>query len=213
MMLLAFVLCSGFGYPQSAVASLIIDIQQVGSDVDLTMSGSINTAALTGPGGTSSQTAPYIYPSYSTLGTGTAGAQVSLYTGSFSGPSSWGTGSWTYPTTTSGDAVFWGGVSAPGKMWLPLGYATGSSLSASMTWSGQTLATLGLTIGTYTETWGTGPTADSLTVNVSPAASVPEPSTAILAAIWAVSGIGCGLVRRRRAQRGPSDAGHTRPNE
>jgi hypothetical protein len=46
---------------------------------------------------------------------------------------------------------------------------------------GQTLASLGLTPGTYVYTWGTGVDADSLTVNVE---AVPEP------AIWAMMLLG-----------------------
>ncbi len=43
--------------------------------------------------------------------------------------------------------------------------------------------------------------------------TVPEPSSAVLAVIGAVSVVACGLVRRRRAQPRPSDAGHTQPTK
>jgi hypothetical protein len=59
--------------------------------------------------------------------------------------------------------------------------------------------TLGLTPGTYTYTWGTGPD-QSLTVQIGSAA-VPEPSTAILAAIGAVAFGTCGWFHHRRHQR------------
>jgi len=43
-------------------------------------------------------------------------------------------------------------------------------LSSSSTYNGATIASLGMTPGTYTWTWGSGVDADSLTLNV-PAAS------------------------------------------
>ncbi len=65
-------------------------------------------------------------------------------------------------------------------MFVPIGYSSGTALSATDTYSGQTLVSLGLTAGTYTWTWGTGADADSLTVNIG-VASVPEPSSLALA--------------------------------
>ncbi len=44
-------------------------------------------------------------------------------------------------------------------------------------------------------------------------AVVPEPTSSVLAVIGAGSVVACGLVRRRRAQRRPSDAGQTQPTE
>ena len=62
---------------------------------------------------------------------------------------------------------------------LPLGYVSGAPLaSASATFSGATLASLGLTQGTYAYNWGSGGSADSLTVNI-----VPEPTTGALLAL------------------------------
>jgi hypothetical protein len=51
-------------------------------------------------------------------------------------------------------------------MLVQAGYVSGSSLSATTTWNNQTLATMGLTGGTYTFSWGAGVNADSLVVNI-----------------------------------------------
>lgn len=45
-----------------------------------------------------------------------------------------------------------------------------------MTFANQTYATLGLTPGDYTYTWGSGPTADQATIRIAPTA-IPEPAT------------------------------------
>jgi hypothetical protein len=63
------------------------------------------------------------------------------------------------------------------------------------TWTSATLGSLGVTPGTYTYTWGSGATADSLTVN-----AVPEPST------WEMLLSGVGLLLYFRSRRAASSA-------
>ena len=79
---------------------------------------------------------------------------------------------------------------------MPQYYVSGSVLSASDTWSGQTFASLGLTPGTYTWTWGSGADADFFTMNIEGSA-VPEPSSLLLAS----SGL-----RASPSRRGPAAA-------
>ena len=66
----------------------------------------------------------------------------------------------------------------------------GRSLHSLSIWvmAAATLASLGMDLGSYTWSWGSGGTADSLTLNV-----VPEPSTAALMVLGIV-----GLAARRR---------------
>ena len=70
-----------------------------------------------------------------------------------------------------------------------------------MTFAGQTFASLGLTPGTYTWTWGDDPAvagftpdnSDSFTLQIGP---IPEPTTAI---VWTtLAGVGLFVGRRRR---------------
>jgi MYXO-CTERM domain-containing protein len=60
-----------------------------------------------------------------------------------------------------------------------------------------TIAGLGLTPGTYTYTWGTGGTANSLTINIS---GVPEPASLTMAATAAALIGGLAIRRRRRIE-------------
>jgi hypothetical protein len=68
----------------------------------------------------------------------------------------------------------------------------GTLLAGMSTYAGQTFASLGMDSGSYTWSWGSGNTADSLMLNVI-SSSVPEPSTGFLAALGLI-----GLASRRR---------------
>ena len=83
-----------------------------------------------------------------------------------------------------------------GNLVVPNNYVSGSSLSGTSTYSGQTLAGLGLTPGTHRWTWGSGANADFLEVDI-PGAPVPEPSSLILAAMG-IGVVGCCIAIRRR---------------
>jgi hypothetical protein len=96
---------------------------------------------------------------------------------------------------SSGSGDFVGVREQVGGIDVPTGYVSGSPLSDSSTYAGQTFASLGLTPGSYTWTWGSGPTADSFTLDIG---VVPEPST------WAMLLMGfAGLASVWRKRRGP----------
>ena len=48
---------------------------------------------------------------------------------------------------------------------VPIGYTSGF-LSGTSTYVGKTFATLGITPGTYTYTWGSGPNASSIILQI-----------------------------------------------
>jgi PEP-CTERM motif-containing protein len=81
---------------------------------------------------------------------------------------------------------------------VPVGYISGASLAGTSTYLNASFASLGLTPGEYTWTWGSGDHADSFTLDVGGVIppTVPEPST------WAMmllgfAGLGYAAVRRR----------------
>ena len=62
-----------------------------------------------------------------------------------------------------------------GLLSVPTGYASGTALSDMATYSGKTLATLGVTPGTYVWTWGNGAN-QKFTLQIPPAPPPPTPT-------------------------------------
>lgn len=106
----------------------------------------------------------------------------------FDGPTQFGTGDFILTSLGQGDSVSFDGKAA-GILVVPSGYVSGSPLSSTSRIDGETLSSVGMIPDTYTWTWGSGASADSLTVNI-----IPEPSTAFLS-LTACAVIG--LQRRR----------------
>lgn len=114
----------------------------------------------------------------------------------FEGPSSFGTSN----TILSSSSAVGGGYSFNVSLAtlpispiliLPTDYVSGSMLPAgSAIYPGHTIASLGLTPGTYTWTWSIGTASiDSITLNI-----IPEPSPSLLFLLV----LGGGVVRRHR---------------
>jgi PEP-CTERM motif len=167
-----------------AEASVVIDVSEVGGNVVATGSGSIDLSDLT-PFATAGGTA-FMNPGFGNMDIGGASGayqDITEYNG-VSGPTSFGADVATFASSSFGD-IF--GVNAKGPngtgVDVPFNYVSGTALSGSATFDGQTFASLGLTPGTYAYAWGSGPTADSLTVKIG-AAATPEPGT------WAMMLIG-----------------------
>jgi hypothetical protein len=185
----------------SSHAGIIITILQSGSDVVATGSGSIDLTGLTleGPlpvstGVSGSEAIAAVGPASPPPG---VVPNVTFYLGA-TGPTSFGTGTYTTPTSATG--VAFGVEGATTEIGVPIGYISGTTISGTSTFSGETIGMLGLTPGTYTYTWDGGGTDHTLQVQIGTAA-VPEPSTAILAAFGAVAVLAYGLSRHRREQR------------
>jgi hypothetical protein len=157
-------------------AGVIMNFTESGGNVDATAVGTIDLAGLTlggtGPG------IPAVAPNFAVAVVGPNETQA-VYQGA-TGPTSMGPGSGTMASMATGQDF---GIGFHGAILVPDGYVSESGLSGTATWTGQTFASLGLTPGTYVYSWGFGPTADTLTVNVT---SVPEPATIWLAAIGGV---------------------------
>jgi len=179
----------------SLVASIIASSAAVtmtgvesGGDVVFTGGGTLNVDALTLDGSLGGFA--FVRPTPSALVVGT-GTYVSYTSASITVPDPLGPGTTAFnPVTFPGDDFgVINGVGGDAFILVPNGYTSGASLSGSMTLVGTDFATVGLTPGTYTWSWGTGPTADSFTVIIA-----PEPSGSLLALIALAGGL---LIRRR----------------
>ncbi len=177
----------------TADADVIIDVSQSGSNVVATGSGSIDLTGLAFNETLSVVVGVQPNIAFITLGA-TPGGSFDIYTGA-SGPSSFGSGGTTLADSGTGPLFGVLGTSNVGTgIFVPIGYVSGNPLSGSLTFDNKTIAGLGLTPGTYTYTWGTGP-VESLTVNISPA-SVPEPSSLALAGMAVAAGLIAACRRR-----------------
>jgi hypothetical protein len=167
----------------SAEAGYVVDLTQQGSDVVATGSGPIDLTGLSF-GGSLTNDLANITPSFGGIHTGpTFPVNVDTYTG-ITGPTSFGSGFESFPSSGSGDFV---GVEQGFFLIVPLGYVSGNPLSDTSTYSSQTFSSVGVTPGTYKWTWGPGANQNfTLVIGT----VVPEPSTwAMMALGFAVLGL------------------------
>jgi hypothetical protein len=198
--------------PGGAQAAFIATIQEVGSDVVVNGSGTINLSALgllsTGVSLTGLQSArpfirigPATNPSFATYRFVTTtpdgfGASFAVAAANF------GSGDVVGASVSRGFGLINGFID------VPLGYVSGAALASSMTFSGTTLAALDVAPGSYVWSWGslTNSSFDTFTVNVlapSPPPPPPPPPPTPVPAPPALALFGVGLVgllvsRRRR---------------
>src|SRR2546423_325057 len=128
-----------------------VTLQQMGANVVANGSGPINLTGLTflmqGIAGAVIKAAnPAFILTGATVG-------VDIYEG-ITGATSFGSGGIFFPTISSGDLV--GIRISDMTLGVPHGYVSGAALSDSMTFNNATFASLGLDVGTYVWSWGTG---------------------------------------------------------
>jgi hypothetical protein len=142
-------------------SGLVVTILEVGSDVIMSGSGSLN---LTGLIEGSVQTAGGIN---GTLGYWVIGQSNLFFARKFFGnnlnvyPNSFGSG-YTAPTSYSGQTFGIQDGSLGKDIILPIGYTSGSPLSGTATFANKTISGMGLTPGTYLYDWG----SDSITLQI-----------------------------------------------
>ncbi len=163
-----------------AQAGYTVTLAQVGPDVVATGSGTIDLTGLTYE--YEGDSTAGLVPNEANINTGPASFEARDSYSGFTGPTSFGSGgAGTLASSGSGDIV---GIAVDSEniIKVPAGYVSGSSLSDMSTYDNQTFASLGVTPGTYTWTWGIATADDTFTL-VIPAAAVPEPSSLALLAL------------------------------
>jgi len=168
---LNFLAISDFGvinYTGSTSTGLTVSIAEVGFDVVMTISGTLNINDLTlvesgaGPfmvGGMGVSTATFV--------SGADGNYYDIYSGFTTTATSFGSGAGFTSDLNSGD-IF--GViinmTPPYTLIVPTGYVSGTEITSSQTFNDRSFATMGLVEDTYSYTWGTGANAESINVVV-----------------------------------------------
>lgn len=160
------------GASASPVDPYVVTLEQEGSNVVGTGSGEFDLSGLAylfGGAGPNE-----IAPKVANVQFGENFELVGTYSG-INGPSSFGSGSEDLASLGTGDFVGIYGGAPLDQLYVPAGYSSGTLLSNSATWVGSSFASLGLTPGTYTWTWGAAPD-QSYTLAIADTA-VPEPLT------------------------------------
>lgn len=171
---------AGLLMPVAAQAAITINVVEVGANVVATGSGSF-----TSPGVPNGGLANYSITINASRGAVLVGAQIPTNRYYILTPvRTFGTqSSFYFPVASAGDAF--GVYGQDGALFLPAGYVSGQSLSGSATYGNQTLASMGLSVGTYVFSSGT----DTVTINIGAnAGAVPEPVS------WAMMIVGMGMV-------------------
>jgi hypothetical protein len=178
--------------PLPSLALITLRVEQMGSEVVITGSGTANLAGLAFDAAVNSWTNAItdgqIYSGPAAFSDG----NVNLYSG-ITGPSVFGVDPFLYEVPdnvgSSGDlfGILVDNASGVTQLVLPYGYVSNSSLSGVSRFSSLTITQLGLTPGQLnTWSWGSGVNADSLRLEVDNRAnSVPVPAPAPLLGIIA----------------------------
>jgi len=169
----AFFMLSGLLVTGWANAEATITFSQVGNDVQATISGRLDVT-------TAGPSQPYSFfgkvrgaPANVVIGQVIAPSTRPIDSYSVSGPTNIGTSTNNiFATSGSGtaDELFGVNMTQPARLIVPSNFTSGV-VSASSTWAGQSIASLGLTPGTYTFTW----TGDTLRIIIP--ASAPTATT------------------------------------
>lgn len=177
----------------SANAAYVVIFQEVGPNVEAVGGGSLNLTALQLFDMTSDNAFVFGQGAAELTGPETL-TPIDVYVG-ISGPLSLGPGSSSFGAT-SGSGGLVGASGTDFDLTVPRDYVSGTLLSDESLYANQSFASLGLTPAAYVYKWGSGGTADSLTVVVG---DVPEPST------WALMLLGfagLGYVGHRASRKG-----------
>jgi hypothetical protein len=179
-------------WPVVSEAGVIVTIQQSGSSVVASETGSLNISGFTRTV-LDSPWVTLLNPSSGFAILGPYGGFGDGYVGSLTGPSSFGPGGEKSSFVGSGPKV---GIEAAGALIVPPGYVSGTAITGStITFSSATLSSLGITLGTYLWTWGSGATADSFEIV---AGAVPEPASLVMLSLGLAAVAGLAWRHRKR---------------
>ncbi|MEM9347610.1 MAG: hypothetical protein AAGB26_13430 [Planctomycetota bacterium] len=160
-------------------ASVIYTLEEVGSDVVLSYTGKINDADGLLFSADNASASGYISPT-SGFAAGFELGSVTNYDGSFNGPDAIGSfNGFTDGSTHSGDYFGFDFGRFGDALLIESSYVFGQTMSGSTTFENNTIAGLGVDVGSGSYVWELGNTAgDTITLNI-----IPEPSSLALGLI------------------------------
>ena len=170
-------------------AATVLSIKEVGGDVVGTLSGSFDlVGADTAPNLTGSNGA-FILPSIlgPRISTQFFTSADSLRGYTITGPTSFGTGPATVPTSTTASILYL--LGDLDRIALPSAYQSGDLLGGDMVFGGQSFSTLGLTVGSYAYSLSNGDTF-TIEIGTSAAVAIPAAGSMLIAALFGLAGFG-----------------------
>jgi hypothetical protein len=192
------VICSAMYVLPGAIAaanasSYTVRLEEIGPDVVATGGGQLDLTNLT------------FFTTMSSIGAGivpntaqisfAASGSIDVYSGLFSGPASFGSGTLTSASSTSGDPVLF--LSVLALLAVPTGYISDAALGTSIsTYSNASLTSLGVTPGIYVWAWGQG-IDQSFTLDIINPTPLPAALPLFAAGVGALGLLGW---RRKRKQ-------------
>ena len=134
----------------NANATAVFTIEEVGADIRVTASGTLNTTGLTLTSASLGPAWGVLRPNPAYIAVGppqASGVNFAFYTGPITGPTSFGNASSFLgaSSTTSSSSIV--GFSPSSGVFTPVGFVSGSAISGSSTFAGQSYTSLGLTQG------------------------------------------------------------------
>jgi hypothetical protein len=163
----------------TARAEFIVTIVQDGADVVVSGSGTIDTTDLTPLAVVIAASGMIPSSKFIMVGPPVNAVLQDYYTSGRLVP--FGSGGRTSPSSSGSGSTVGFEVS---EIFVPDGYASGFPLADTSIYDNATFASLGLTAGTYTASWGSGADADSFVLEIGVIVNpAPEPSGAMLLAL------------------------------
>ena len=188
---LFFIACLIAACVLPARAIVIVNATEIGGNVVFAGGGTLNIDDLVTASPVGSNAAIVPSSQIALLGANPTDTSVpvNFYEGGVVSPGPFGPGGATIGDLGSGDRF---GVYQTSLV-VPAGYSSGDLLNGSITFTGATFASLGITPGTYIWSWSEEETADSFILNIGGSSTVPESgSTAVsmLVALGALALLG-----------------------